>query len=235
MTPCVGPPAASAVVAPVLGGAGGLPCRLRGMPNRNPSSAPTAKAPPETIHACPLSASAVHRTLGVFGSRSAVASVQMLTVPTVIASHQSSVRTTAWRLCVVVGSPSDDGEDLKQHGRLAESRAVGRASGARGETPTAVDGRCIPPLGVARRSNIPDILPPRAWIGGRLGRLRASRAFHHGLLDYEAERRTTPVRTKRRTRRRNSPAPRASLPLRGSDTSRIAAPARKLRKFGVVT
>src|SRR3954468_24020153 len=114
LTPCVGlPPAAAlaAAAAPEAGGAGGLSCRLRGIPNRKPSRAPTAKAPPETIHACPLSATAVQRTFGVFGSRSAVASGQRLTVPTVIASHQSSVRTTAWRLLVAAGSPSGGGED----------------------------------------------------------------------------------------------------------------------------
>ena len=55
--------------------------------------------------------------------------------------------------------------------------------GARGEPPTAADGRCIPPLGVAHRSNISDVLPLPALIGGRLGRLGASRVFHHGLLD----------------------------------------------------
>jgi len=54
--------------------------------------------------------------------------------------------------------------------------------GARGETPTAFDGRCITPLGVAHRSNIPDILPLRALIGARLARLGASRAFPLGLL-----------------------------------------------------
>ena len=53
---------------------------------------------------------------------------------------------------------------------------------AHGESPTAIDGRCIPALGVARRSNIPDILPPRALIAGRLARLGATRDFHHGLL-----------------------------------------------------
>ena len=54
---------------------------------------------------------------------------------------------------------------------------------ARGESPAAFDGRCIPALGVARRANIPDILPPRAWIAGRLVRLGATRHFHHGLLE----------------------------------------------------
>jgi len=53
---------------------------------------------------------------------------------------------------------------------------------ARGDSPTAFDGRCIPALGVARRLNIPDIRPPRALTAGRLARLDAARDFHHGLL-----------------------------------------------------
>ncbi len=36
------------------------------------------------------------------------------------------------------------------------------ALAARGESPAAFDGRCVPALGVARRLNIPDIRPPRA-------------------------------------------------------------------------
>ena len=50
---------------------------------------------------------------------------------------------------------------------------------ARGETLAAFGRRCIPRGGVARRSNIPDILalPP-----GRLAALGATRGFHHGLL-----------------------------------------------------
>jgi hypothetical protein len=46
----------------------------------------------------------------------------------------------------------------------------------------AFAGRCIPPDCVAPRSNVPDILPRRAWSAGRLARLGATRAFHHGLL-----------------------------------------------------
>ena len=65
---------------------------------------------------------------------------------------------------------------------------------ARGGSPAAFDGRCIPPLGVARRSNIPDILPPRAWIGGRLARLGATRHFHYGLLALAAAVVTLPGR-----------------------------------------
>jgi uncharacterized SAM-binding protein YcdF (DUF218 family)/lysophospholipase L1-like esterase len=60
--------------------------------------------------------------------------------------------------------------------------AMVAASAARGASAAAFDGRSIPPLGVARRSNIPDILPPRDLIGGRLARLDATRPFHHGLL-----------------------------------------------------
>jgi hypothetical protein len=52
----------------------------------------------------------------------------------------------------------------------------------RGATPAAFDGRCIPPRGVAPPSNIPDILGRRAWRSGRLGRLGATRALHHGLV-----------------------------------------------------
>jgi hypothetical protein len=50
----------------------------------------------------------------------------------------------------------------------------------RDDRAAAFAGRCIPPLGVARRSNIPDILPPRALIGGRLGRLGATQREHRG-------------------------------------------------------
>ena len=54
---------------------------------------------------------------------------------------------------------------------------------ARGNSPAAFDRRSIPPDCVARRSNIPDILPPRALSGGRLAGLGASRDYCHGLLD----------------------------------------------------
>ena len=54
---------------------------------------------------------------------------------------------------------------------------------ARGETPTAFAGRCIPSDCVAPPSNIPDILRRRALSAGRLARLGATRVFHHGLLD----------------------------------------------------
>src|SRR5712691_3469139 len=65
---------------------------------------------------------------------------------------------------------------------------------ARGESPAAFDGRCIPAGRVAPSSNIPDILGRRALPGvpsvaatlgapaGRLARLGATLAFHHGLL-----------------------------------------------------
>ena len=42
--------------------------------------------------------------------------------------------------------------------------------------------RCIPPGGVAPRSNMPNILPRHAWPGVRLAGLGATRDFHHGLL-----------------------------------------------------
>jgi hypothetical protein len=60
--------------------------------------------------------------------------------------------------------------------------AAAPVSAARGESPAAFDGRCIPPSGVARRSNTPGILPPRALPAGRLARLGATRDFHHTLL-----------------------------------------------------
>ncbi len=68
-----------------------------------------------------------------------------------------------------------------EHTENGQGPGVGGLA-ARGESPAAFDGRCIPPLGVARRSNIPDVLTPRAWIGGRFARLGATRHFHHGLL-----------------------------------------------------
>src|SRR5687768_15185389 len=59
---------------------------------------------------------------------------------------------------------------------------------ARGETPAAFAGRCIPPDCVAPPSNIPDILRRRALSAGRLARLGATRAFHHGLLSAQTVR-----------------------------------------------
>ena len=53
---------------------------------------------------------------------------------------------------------------------------------ARGESPAASGRRYIPPRGVARRSNTPGILPPRALRAVRLDGLGATRDFHHGLL-----------------------------------------------------
>src|SRR4026209_426188 len=65
-----------------------------------------------------------------------------------------------------------------------QQRPIASASAltARGESPTAFDGRCIPPGGVAPPSNIPDILRRRALPAGRLARLGATRDFRHGLL-----------------------------------------------------
>jgi hypothetical protein len=56
------------------------------------------------------------------------------------------------------------------------------ALAARGATPAAFDGRCIPPGGVAVRSNTDGILAHRALPVGRIDRLDATRGFHHGLL-----------------------------------------------------
>ena len=59
---------------------------------------------------------------------------------------------------------------------------------ARGKSPPAFDRRGIPADCVARRSNIPDILPPRALSAGRLAGLGATRDFCHGLLGWVAKR-----------------------------------------------
>src|SRR5213079_565641 len=72
--------------------------------------------------------------------------------------------------------------------RLVEPRALGSplqvlpGLTARGESPAAFDGRCIPAGCVAPPSNIPDILGRRALPAGRLARLGATLDFHHGLL-----------------------------------------------------
>ena len=56
------------------------------------------------------------------------------------------------------------------------------ATAARGKSPSAFGERCIPPRGVAQRSNTPGILAFRAWRSGRIVRLGATTDFHHGLL-----------------------------------------------------
>jgi hypothetical protein len=58
----------------------------------------------------------------------------------------------------------------------------GRPVAARGETPAAFDGRCIPGGSVAPPLNTPGIRGRRALPPGRLARLGATLAFHHGLL-----------------------------------------------------
>jgi len=58
---------------------------------------------------------------------------------------------------------------------------------ARGKSPSASGERCIPPRGVAQRSNTPGILAFRALRSGRLVRLGATTDFHHGLLDFPLE------------------------------------------------
>jgi hypothetical protein len=45
---------------------------------------------------------------------------------------------------------------------------------ARGKSPAAFDERCIPPRGVAARSNTGGILPRRALRAGRIARLGAT-------------------------------------------------------------
>src|SRR6186713_1983437 len=62
-------------------------------------------------------------------------------------------------------------------GRRSMSRLA-----ARGASPAAFDGRCIPAGGVAPHSNTPGILNRRALPAGRLARLGATRDLHHGLL-----------------------------------------------------
>jgi hypothetical protein len=59
---------------------------------------------------------------------------------------------------------------------------------ARGESPAAFGGRCIPPGCVAPRSNTPGILTRRALPSGRIARLGATPDFHHGLLRRSAAR-----------------------------------------------
>jgi 4-amino-4-deoxy-L-arabinose transferase-like glycosyltransferase len=63
---------------------------------------------------------------------------------------------------------------------LSEPASVGLT--ARGESPPAFGGRCIPRGCVAPPSNTPGILGRRALPGGRIARLGATPDFHHGLL-----------------------------------------------------
>src|SRR5256712_9399956 len=71
---------------------------------------------------------------------------------------------------------------------LATALEMGqRALAARGESPAAFDGRCIPGGCVAPRSNTPGILGRRALPAGRLARLGATPDFHHGLLTTSAK------------------------------------------------
>ena len=56
-----------------------------------------------------------------------------------------------------------------------------RRLAARGESSAAFDERPILAHGVAPRSNTGGILARRALCAGRLGRLGATRDFHHGL------------------------------------------------------
>src|SRR5712691_2078330 len=66
---------------------------------------------------------------------------------------------------------------------LATALEMGqRALAARGESPAAFDGRCIPGGCVAPPSNTPGILGRRALPAGRLARLGATPDFHRGLL-----------------------------------------------------
>jgi hypothetical protein len=67
--------------------------------------------------------------------------------------------------------------------RTAAAHDEVKTLAARGESPAAFDGRCIPAGCVAPPSNTPGILGRRALPAGRLARLGATPAFHHGLLD----------------------------------------------------
>ena len=60
---------------------------------------------------------------------------------------------------------------------------------ARGESPTAFGGRCIPRGCVAPPSHTPGMLGRHALPGGRIARLGATPDFHHGLLGRETDRR----------------------------------------------
>ena len=77
---------------------------------------------------------------------------------------------------------------IKSSGQCeSEQDAVGRGIdeerlAARGKSPPAFERRCIPSDCVARRSNMPDILAPRALSAGRIGALGATPDFCHGLL-----------------------------------------------------
>jgi len=66
--------------------------------------------------------------------------------------------------------------------RALRSSCARAALAARGGTPAAFAGRCIPADGAAPPANIPDILGRRALSAGRLSRLGATRVFHRGLL-----------------------------------------------------
>src|SRR2546425_101413 len=100
-------------------------------------------------------------------------------------------------------------ESRRHRGGAADNHSAKAALTARGESLAAFDGRCIPAGCVAPRSNTPGIAPHRAqharwgprrsvvapfdtgvpsaaaalgWSSGRLARLGATPAFHHGLL-----------------------------------------------------
>ncbi len=69
--------------------------------------------------------------------------------------------------------------DMLPPGEVQKTRQ-GWPLAARGKSPAAFDRRCIPADCVARRSNIPDILPPRALSAGRLAGLGARATFATG-------------------------------------------------------
>ncbi len=72
------------------------------------------------------------------------------------------------------------------NGEIVPALSGWQALAARGASPAAFDGRCIPAGGVAPRSNMPNILTRRALPAGRLARLGATLDLHHGLLGFMA-------------------------------------------------
>ena len=61
-------------------------------------------------------------------------------------------------------------------------RPSGHRLAARGESPTAFDRRCIPPGGVAPRSQMPQFAPSSRLASRAHRQSRCNAGFHHGLL-----------------------------------------------------
>jgi len=71
---------------------------------------------------------------------------------------------------------------VARHERLNAARDHACILAVRGESPAAVDRRCIPPGCVVHRSNTAGILPLLALPDERITGLGATLDFHHGLL-----------------------------------------------------